>query len=188
MFDEWPHSGYDAGVSSWRAPAVRKPRGFSQPRCTITYIPRALASTSVTVKLIWRDAEGQAQNKEMLWRRGTTKADVTEWIEDYFALLDSGYQPNGFNQAPRPHCIRLISQGRVLAEIFPRPTQTEGSIVGRHMPLGGEFHVSPVIHAPPQEAKPNSGPSNTCALGLATSGALGDTSRRSPAEPGQPAA
>lgn len=72
------------------------------------------------VEILWRDPAGSVRKKVMPWRKPQTNQHLAEWIEEYLSLIEEGYKPNGFEQAPRPHCARVIQLGRVVAEWRPK--------------------------------------------------------------------
>ncbi len=72
------------------------------------------------VELIYRAENGAIQRKQQKWRRPATAEALTDWLESYFERLDAGYQPQGYTQAPRPHCARIYDRGQVRAEWMRR--------------------------------------------------------------------
>ncbi len=109
----------------------------------------------VLVQIFWKDSAGQTQTKSKPWQRPRTQQDLSDWLTEYFDLVDEGYRPAGFEAAPRPFRVRLTLNGRILAESHPNPKQREGSHVGARSPLGAGYSVPAVVHDPPQEVKPN---------------------------------
>lgn len=138
-----------------------------------------------TVTLIWRDTSGKTHAKDLPWRRPRTEQDLADYVEEYFDLLDNGYRPKGFDKPPFPHCARVTVAGRVAAEWYSRPKQRAGSLVGARLLLGAGLASREVVPVLPQEVKPNSCPSSARAAhpdsAGETTGAPGDTGRRSPA-------
>ncbi len=114
--------------------------------------PARLIDTSLSVRILWRDEAGQTHKKTQPWRREVSTAALHEWIQEYFQAIASGYQPAGFEKAPIPHCVRILRNGTVLAEIFPR--------IAPESTVDGPFNLTPggvpvAVPPPPQEAKPN---------------------------------
>lgn len=138
------------------------------------------------VEMFWRNEWGGLHAKRRIWYRPKTKDSLIEWLDEYFDMVDRGYCPPEYKQAPRPHCARITLNGVVIAEYHPNPKQRGGSHVGDRLPLGGGLSVPPEVHDPPQEVKPNSRKSKarakTTDSAMETARASGDTDRRSPAE------
>lgn len=141
------------------------------------------------VHILWKDEYGQTQTKSKPWNRAATQGDLTDWLAEYFELVDEGYRPAGFDAPPLPFCVRLTLNGRILAESLSNPKQREGSLVGASLPLGSGLDDPLAPPAPPQEVKPNCDRSEPRAESTRfqvrdTSTAPGDTGRRSPADHG----
>ncbi len=74
------------------------------------------------VQILWHDPQGFCKVKFLPWRHPCTDEALSEWIDDYFDMLKSGYCPEGFSVPPVPHCARVLYRGRVLAEWHLRPS------------------------------------------------------------------
>lgn len=79
---------------------------------------KILPTPQKEIELIWRDEHGTIQRKIKPWRGNDDR--LSAWIHDYFEKLDNGYHPKGFSVPPRPHCARIHSQGKVIAEWIKR--------------------------------------------------------------------
>ncbi|HEY6345322.1 MAG TPA: hypothetical protein VIY49_27830 [Bryobacteraceae bacterium] len=89
---------------------ARLPEAHLEPRSAM-HQPEGMQ-----VELIWRE-NGEIRRKLSSWRtRPATKEALSEWVEEYLRLVDEGYQPSGYATPPRPHCARILLNGRVLAE------------------------------------------------------------------------
>lgn len=124
-------------------------------------IARVTVAHKPHLELIWRNPAGRIQRKLMLWRRATTSEALSEYMDDYLALLDDGYRPKDFNYTPIPHCARVYQSGRVLAEWYLRPGARPESLVTGQVSQAGEaspqLYPSPARTAPPIEQVPVSG-------------------------------
>ena len=72
------------------------------------------------VLLIWVDSAGEIQRKSMPWKRPMTREAVYGWMGEYLDRLNDGYRPDGFDEAPVPHCARVILRTVCVAE-WKRP-------------------------------------------------------------------
>ncbi|HEY6345104.1 MAG TPA: hypothetical protein VIY49_26705 [Bryobacteraceae bacterium] len=93
----------------WLSPAYRPIEAHLEPRPAMHQPAQVL--------LLWRGENGELERKTLPWssRPATTEA-LSEWMQNYLTMVEEGYQPSGHQIPPRPHCARIVLNGRVLAE------------------------------------------------------------------------
>jgi hypothetical protein len=99
------------------------PEAHIEPRFALTN------PGGMQVVLLWRE-DGEIRSKVSSWpTRPATREALGEWIEEYLGLVDRGYKPSGYQTPPRPHCARILFNGRVLAEwMMSRRSHTERGV------------------------------------------------------------
>lgn len=138
----------------FQAPAVKNHSKFAGRRPQDAKVYRGYpavvqGNSSAKVEILWRD-QGTIRRKLLPWRtRPVTSQALAEWMDDYLELVAEGYKPAHFASPPLPHCARLVSHGRALAEWRPK-----GASAARLSP--GFFAESPVTadERPGQEGIP----------------------------------
>ena len=106
-----------------------------------------------TLEVIWRSTDGSVHLKILKWSGPTTDADLADYMQNYFEMVLNGYRPSGYAAPPMPHCARLKTPGKVLAEWHRKesPAQpaesqvTAGSVAG-----DGGCSASDAATRPPQ--------------------------------------
>lgn len=91
-----------------------------------------------TLEVIWRSTDNSVRLKTLKWHGPATDADLADYMENYFEMVLNGYTPAGFQTPPMPHCARLKTPGKVLAEWHRKesPAQSSESLVTDSLPPG----------------------------------------------------